>query len=291
MMMRTGFCSTHLTYASRRKNQTSNYAGHIDIYDKTASTYRGRVLVPMTARVLPVHFLSVTVHIPRSDLDNAHYCTTRSCGHGKCVTYLNEQRTNDFCQCEAGWFGHDCTIQYNCTCSSDSVCIGISADQRSICLCPVHKFGPRCLLVENVCTVEGRSVCENSGTCIPLDEYLPAEERFACICRTGFSGDRCEIPDRAIMLSFGNDVAVSHSIFVHFIEAKYDAKPVRMSAKTEGNAFKTGQPVRRDLCVLVKRVIMASNVSLLAVVSAYPSIISSVTTFSRMLASYGTRMW
>ena len=39
-----------------------------------------------------------------------------------------------------------CTIQYSCACSSDSLCIGILANNRSLCICPLNKMGDRCLI-------------------------------------------------------------------------------------------------------------------------------------------------
>ncbi len=54
-------------------------------------------------------------------------------------------------------------------CSSDSKCIGITANKQSICVCPLHKFGSRCFLVDGTClTKDG---CQNGDQCIPGDNY------------------------------------------------------------------------------------------------------------------------
>ena len=45
----------------------------------------------------------------------------------------------------------DCSIPYNHTCASNSLCIGISANNRSICICRMNKFGSRCLSTDRIC--------------------------------------------------------------------------------------------------------------------------------------------
>jgi hypothetical protein len=73
-----------------------------------------------------------------------------------------------FCQCDRGWSGQNCTIPYNCTCSSDSLCIGVLANNRSICVCPINKWGSRCLLEDQVCQSNKNETCRNGGQCIYL---------------------------------------------------------------------------------------------------------------------------
>ncbi|CAF4660179.1 unnamed protein product [Rotaria sp. Silwood1] len=59
--------------------------------------------------------------------DNIQSCSRSQCIHGKCVKYSNNQQNTSFCQCNRGWSGRYCTIQYTCICSSDSICIDILA--------------------------------------------------------------------------------------------------------------------------------------------------------------------
>jgi len=104
-------------------------------------------------------------------------------------------------------------------CSSDSIFIGVSAYNRSICACPINKFGDRCLLVNNICQIDSKNrKCENGGECIPTDQYTISNKTFTCICPKGYSGDRCELVHNKIILSFGKDIVLSQSIFIHFIE-------------------------------------------------------------------------
>ncbi len=116
------------------------------------------------------------------------------CVHGKFVRYSNNADIPGFCQCDSKWSGRYCTIEHRCNCGSGSVCLGISVNNRSICVCPIRKFGPRCLLTN--------TICQNGGQCIPNDEYLMIQRNLTCICQKGFIEDRCETNETKIVLSF-----------------------------------------------------------------------------------------
>ena len=83
-------------------------------------------------------------------------------------------------------------------CSSDSLYFGVSAHSRSVSVCPVNKFGPRCLLIDAVCQTGENSSCLNGGQCIPNDDYMTNNPRFVCICPEGFAEDRCETIDNKL---------------------------------------------------------------------------------------------
>ncbi|CAF1257004.1 unnamed protein product [Adineta ricciae] len=204
----------YLTYADRPKNQTRNYEIRIDVYEKISLHYRGSFLFPVKFSFLPVHRLSFLINIPQSDA-NVETCSTNLCQNGPCRKYLNnKQRT--FCQYPEIWPKHDC--------SNDSIPIGISSNNnRSICVCPMNKFGHRCLLKNTICD---KFVCQNSGQCIPMDEY-ETTKRSSCICRRGFTGDYCEVNDTQLILSFDKQLVLPSSIFIHFIQVMSNSKPLR----------------------------------------------------------------
>jgi hypothetical protein len=231
----------YLLYSTRPKDSTKNYAIHIDIYEKISLTYRTSVVFPITFPFLPVHRLAFIIDIPRSDKHIQH-CQDHQCVHGKCIRYSNNPKETSFCQCNREWSGRYCTIPYKCTCSFDSLCIGISANNRSICVCPIHKFGSRCL-IDRVCQSNNNSTCENGGQCIPTDEYMVSKETFTCICPKGFSGDRCEIVDNKLILSFEKAIVLSQSIFIHFIEVNKKGPPVRATT------FRT-IPIKQDSIII-----------------------------------------
>ncbi|CAF3755523.1 unnamed protein product [Rotaria sp. Silwood1] len=216
----------YLLYSARPKNETKNYAIQIDIYEKISLTYRGSLLFPIMFPFLPVHRLAYIVDIPRIN-ENIQTCLNSQCIHGKCMTYSNNPKNNSFCQCNSGWSGRYCTIPYSCMCSSDSICMGVSVYNRSVCVCPINKFGDRCLLVDTICQMDKNLLCQNGGQCIPADEYMISTRKFVCICPKGYIGDLCEIVDNKIILSFHKHIVLSQSIFIHFIDVINNGPPIR----------------------------------------------------------------
>ena len=205
----------YLIYSTRPKNSTHIYSIHIDIYEKTTLNYRGSILLPIEFSFLPVYRLSTIISIPKIE-SRFHDCTDHQCIHGKCTTYSNQPTNITFCQCNRGWSGRYCTIPYTCTCSTNSICIGMTATNQPICICPLHRFGPRCFLQNSVCS---NSSCQNDGQCILKDELIGKfQQEFACICPEGFMGKQCEIKANQVILTFDNDVRLSsQSVFIHFI--------------------------------------------------------------------------
>ncbi|CAF4082700.1 unnamed protein product, partial [Rotaria sordida] len=219
----------YLLYSTRPKNLTKNYFIHIDIYEKISFTYRRSFLIPLKYPFLPVHRIAVQLNIPRTN-DRQENCLDQPCIHGQCIRYLNDK---SFCQCYHEWTGKYCTIPYRCTCSSDSLCIGISSNNRSICICPLHKWGSQCLLHNTICYSNQNATCQNNGKCIPIDENIISYKSFICICPKGFSGERCEIVDSKIILSFHKDIILPQIMFVHFIRA------IDNGPHENGSTFKT----------------------------------------------------
>jgi hypothetical protein len=232
----------YLIYSTRPKDPTKQYAIHIDFYEKHSLNYRGSILLPIKFPFLPVHRLSFIVDIPRIN-DKIQSCSYDRCIRGRCIRYSNNQENFTFCQCNEGWSGRYCTIQHTCSCASDSLCIGISADNRSICVCPMNKFGSRCLLIDTVCQNDNTSKCENGGQCVPTDGQMIFNRMFTCICPKGFSGDRCEIADNQLVLSFDKEIVLSQSLFIHFIQVLNNNLPIR------GTTFQT-IPIQKDAIII-----------------------------------------
>ena len=173
--------------------------------------------MPVRHPFLPVQRQAFLVDIPRTN-NKRTSCLDLPCHHGKCVRYFNNTENMPFRLCESGWSGRYCDLPYNCLCSSDSLCLDIAANNRSICLCPSNLFGPRCLLTDAKCYTNNQSKCQNSGRCIPNDDYLVSNELLTCVCRTGYTGHRCETIDSKLVLSFDENIIMSQSIFIHFFE-------------------------------------------------------------------------
>ena len=141
-------------------------------------------------------------------------CINRKCRHGRCIKYWNNIQNYTFCQCDKGWSGKYCQISHHCQCSSDSICLGKSANNRSICVCPKNKFGSRCYLNNSF-----QSTCFNGSEGISDDNSLISNRKFKCLCSNGFSGDQCEKRDNQLNISFKNDfIQIEKYIFIHFHE-------------------------------------------------------------------------
>ncbi|CAF4295656.1 unnamed protein product, partial [Rotaria sordida] len=61
-------------------------------------------------------------------------------------------------------------------------------------------------------------MCLNGDTCIPGDEHALPHKKFYCICPQGYIGERCEITENKIHISFEKDIIISQLIFIHFLE-------------------------------------------------------------------------
>ncbi|CAF1455961.1 unnamed protein product [Adineta ricciae] len=212
----------YLTYLTQPKNESNRYSIHIDIFEKISLFYRGSLLIRLPFSFLPVERVATQLHIPYQN-DQTMFCFDSQCVHGRCVRYFNDPDDSTFCQCNLGWSGRYCTIEYDSTCSSKASDIGLLANKRSLCVCPLNKWGPRCLLDDDTC--QQNRTCENNGQCIPKNEYSLSTRTFTCICPDGFLGETCEISQSKLSLTFHNDIQLPQSMIVHFIQIVSHSEP------------------------------------------------------------------
>ncbi|CAF3605898.1 unnamed protein product [Adineta steineri] len=209
----------YLLYSTRPKNQSEQYSIHVDVYEKLSLAYRGSLLVPIPFNFLPIQRIAVLLSIPYIT-DSHKGCSNKKCIHGECIQYFNDPNNTTFCQCNEGWHGKDCSIPHICQCSANSLCIGFSSNNRSICICPINRWGSRCLLHDDICQQENIT-CQNGGKCIPM----ASTKNFECICPKEFFGEKCEIPSNKISLSFDKDLVLPETMLIHFIEVKQNNAP------------------------------------------------------------------
>ena len=229
-----------LLYATRMKNESRLYFVHLDIYEKRTSAYRGSLRLPLPFLFLPVQRVAAQLNIPYTNY-NFYNCSNSSCaGHGRCARYFDDPIDDWFCQCEEKWSGRYCHIPHHCSCASSSTCLGQLTNNRSICVCPIDRWGPRCLLHDRICRSD---LCKNGGQCIPIHSYAASDRQFVCICRKGYSGNECEVTPNTITLSFETDLALPESMLIHLIEAKTNAPP------ENGTIFKT-IPIDRSPAII-----------------------------------------
>jgi hypothetical protein len=214
----------YLLYSTRPKNLNTSYSVHIDIYEKLSFKYRTSFLIPLKFPFLPVHRVAVQLNIPRSS-DGVESCSNQPCVHGQCIKYPDHSNDISFCNCSRGWSGRYCTIPHNYTCSSDSLYIGVLANNQSLCICPDNHWGSRCLLRSILCDYNQNTTCHNGGICIPTDEHVISNKKFTCICPKGFTGDRCEIADNKIIISFHKDIILPQTILIHFVRGIDNGPP------------------------------------------------------------------
>jgi len=208
----------YLLYSTRPKHSNKEYAIHIDIYETDSFKYRGSLLYPIEFPFLPVHRLAYLVEIPSSD-NSEQTCLNYRCIHGQCIKYWKNSQLYTFCRCNQGWSGKYCQIRHHCQCSPDSICIGKSSNNRSICMCSKNKFGSRCYLTNFQCNSNVNSTCLNDGQCFSDYNRLLSNRKFSCLCKNAFSGDRCEKLDSQLNISFETNIIQSQQyVFIHIHE-------------------------------------------------------------------------
>ncbi|CAF3838083.1 unnamed protein product [Adineta steineri] len=149
----------YLLYSTRPKDPSKNYSIHIDAYDKTSLQYLSSWYFKIPFQFLPVNRLALELTLRSNEIVSGNCCSF-TCQQGTCMKYNNEDKC--FCRCQPGWFGTRCDIFiYSNDCSADSIYVG-NVRNRSICICPLERFGLRCLLKHscplNYCHHNGNSM-------------------------------------------------------------------------------------------------------------------------------------
>ena len=206
----------YLLYSTRPKNISKSFSLRIDIFEKRTMIYRGSWHLPIPFLFLPVNRVVALLIIPYDTIPISSLCSM-TCNNGDCLKYINEEKY--FCRCSPDWSGMQCDIPINCrSCSSDSVCIG-SVNNRSICICPLTKFGPRCLLTSSC----RKNACENNGQCIPADLSVP-ESDYTCICSNQFFGSKCEYIKAKLDVSLEN-LDIPAYLMAFFLTVSDESEP------------------------------------------------------------------
>jgi hypothetical protein len=207
----------YLLFPTRPKNVSKNYSVRIDVYEKNAITYVGSWHFPVAFLFLPVNRLSVSLNLSNHLLQRSSNCSV-TCKNGECLKYVNKD--NYFCRCYPGWSGIQCNIPTDCqTCSFDSTCIG-SANNKSICVCPIDRFGPRCLL-RSTCPI---NACQNNGQCVPADVTIPGSS-YSCICSDRFFGQNCEHRKATLDVSF-TGIDIPTYLVAYFFTLSNKSEPI-----------------------------------------------------------------
>ena len=138
-----------------------------------------------------------------------------------CLPIFNSKSVKFYCSCKNGFYGIGCSLfQPQCSsyCSPDALCWPegrgtLTNTTHPLCICPLHRFGPRCSLRHNEC--DSRP-CVNAGTC-QLRSDPSGQRSFICTCPSDSSGDLCEksVFNVRIALDAELNAAVSVVQFYH----------------------------------------------------------------------------
>jgi hypothetical protein len=187
-------------------------------------------MLPIKFPSLPVYRIATHLSIPAYPMDAVSPCPLACGTHGRCFKYTNQDRY--FCLCDNGWSGVHCMIRNEqlCDCSPDSLCLGI-VSQRSICLCPLNKMGPRCFL-RSICQ---ENPCQNGGYCVPEDDRI-SMSNFTCVCPRNLSGRVCESRPSRIDISF-RKMIIPQVLLIHLITVQVNDHPTitRLWAKIDSD--------------------------------------------------------
>ncbi|CAF1565069.1 unnamed protein product [Rotaria magnacalcarata] len=210
----------NLLYSSRPKDESKKYTVIITVFEKSNLNYCGTWEFPIQFIFLPVYRIATILKISLVSNKKSKNCFP-SCLHGECLLYANIERS--FCRCFYGWFGSSCEKNYYCNCAQDSICVG-SQNNQSICVCPLGKYGPRCLLTSSACS---SNPCLNRGRCVPVDERA-AKNNFSCVCEQGYAGARCEYEESRIKITFSTTI-IPAAVLVHYITVATNSSSLRVS--------------------------------------------------------------
>ena len=165
----------YLLYATRPKDLLKNYSIHIDAFDKYTMTYHTSWYLSIPFIFLPVNRIVANLIIPYENSQSLKTCQLPCKNGGQCMKYTNMDKS--FCFCNSNWTGKYCHTPLDCNdCSNDSLCVG-SFNNRSICVCPQSKVGPRCL-IPGGCRP---NYCENNGQCVALNYGIEDTDIFVSV--------------------------------------------------------------------------------------------------------------
>ncbi|CAF2119027.1 unnamed protein product [Rotaria magnacalcarata] len=145
----------YLLYPNRPKNSSINYSIRINAFHKTTLDHWASWYLPILFSFLPVNRIATQLHI--HGLENIEPCSLPYGHHGRCIRYANNKSLS-YCQCQQGYSGALCNIKHRCSCANDPYCL-----TSSICVCPLHKFGPYCHLKNSICQ-SNNNPCQYHGT-------------------------------------------------------------------------------------------------------------------------------
>ena len=216
----------YLLYSKRpntKAEESTNYSVRIDAYNSRDLSHHATWYLDIPLQFLPVNRISTQLNMPARAART--FLAPSFCVHGQQMEIENGNKIT-LCLCDSGWSGRRCDIEQRCDCSTESRCVGKVANNRSICVCPLEKFGRCCRLRISSCT---ENTCKNGGACVPSDQRI-SMKNFTCICNEGYFGMRCEYMKRKVEIWFTDGLIIPAAIIAHVISAPdKSAAPLRIT--------------------------------------------------------------
>ena len=204
-----------LLYSTRPKNSSKKYFIKIDVFDQSTLIHLASWRYPILFVFLPVNPMVIVLQVPAKPISSSSNRCSLKCDHGRCMQYLNNDEF--YCHCDQGWTGKRCHQPVKCDdCAADSICVG-SFENRSICMCPINRFGRRCLL-QYSCGEDFE--CQNGGRCVIVDPSRSGEG-YGCLCPKEYHGIFCHVKKSVLQLVFKN-IDVTSNLLVHRFEPSND---------------------------------------------------------------------
>ena len=185
------------------------YSVHFDIYallNDMTTIELGSWHYTIYYDYLPSHRLALVLRFPPwFNMNNTGHCQNVTCWpNSTCKPILNKNDST-YCSCNQGFYGPKCQwyqTKCNSYCSSESFCLPdgrgrLANTNNPFCLCPINRFGPRCHLRRDECSL---NPCQNNGTCqITYDKS--GQNPFICTCSKEFYGSYCQYLKTAIRIT------------------------------------------------------------------------------------------
>jgi hypothetical protein len=131
-----------------------------------------------------------------------HICqTSNPCLHNSTCHSIMNNISKYYCHCKNETFGKHCEQHFqpliSPICSKDSLLLALSSS-KSVCLCPIHSYGPTCHL--NHTCVNKNPCGMNRGKCYINPDNINYD--YICVCDKKYFGDHCEFNSAMVRINF-----------------------------------------------------------------------------------------
>ena len=207
----------YLLFTMRPKDYRRNYSIHIHVIEMNTMKHVGTWYFPIPFLFLPVNRIVGQIIIPIRPKRLISQCPN-SCQHGQCLIYMNTNRS--YCYCDIGWSGIRCDQQRSMLnisshCSKMSIDMGtIKNRNRSLCICPLNRFGRDCSSDEIQCPDE--MICHNQGQCIISIDMSQLKKNYLCLCPHDYYGEFCQYRKARIEMTIDNLMIPSYILAYFF---------------------------------------------------------------------------